>query len=144
MNKQLILMSALFLGFGFGPLSAIDGPPNDPKFTPIEEQQFYNKLKDGIEKTGKKVIELEKKVTSENKNFEGELKDEFTKEVDTLEAKNVLYKNFEHTPSIKDPEIREELLEVFDKQTLNEKDMTELKDVVDKEKAKWPAEEKTH
>jgi len=140
MRKILLLIGLFALGLNLTSLVAEEGPPEDAKFTPSEEQQYYYKLKDEIEKTGKGVVELQKKVTVEMKDFEGDLKDEFTEKVNTLEAKQVLYKNFEHTPSIKDPEIREELMEVFEKPVIKQKDLQDLKESVDSEKAKWPAE----
>ncbi len=153
MNKRLLIASMLILGLGAlnaanevpaSPQSpaapqvpaAPEAPSSTSSFTQADEQKFYQQLQDEMTKTSNRVEELEKKVTAENKDFEGELKDEFTSKVDTLAAKQTLYKNFENTPSIQDPKVREELLKTFKKEVLTDKDLEELQQTVDQEKAK--------
>ncbi len=142
MNKLLLLMTILILSLGLGPLIATEGPPENPTFTQTEEQAFYTQLRAEIDKTEKSIVPLIKEVTDKNKNFEGDLKKEFNEEIGTLAAKETLFQNFENTPSIKDPDIRKKLLELFQKPVWEPKDMEEIKAFVEAEKAKWPAEQK--
>ncbi len=137
MNKRIFSAIVLALSACLGSLLALDGAPAATQSAAaFDEQQFYSQLQGEIKKTSDRLAELEKKVTAENKNFDGELKDEFNAKVNTLGAKQVLYKNFENTPSITSAVVRASLLKTFQKEVINDKDLEELQQVVNEEKAK--------
>lgn len=101
-----------------------------------QEAEFDQQLKEEISKQKEDILRLEKQVTQQNKNFEGDLKDEFVGKMNSLEVKQILYKKFQGSSSIKNPAIRAKLLELFKKPIVAEKDIKDLQTFIDQQKAK--------
>lgn len=144
MKKKLTFIATLALGLctslGQVQLYAAEKNPTAGATMTSKEadqaDQFDQQLRDEISKQGEDVLRLEKQVTEQNKDFEGDLKDEFVGKINSLEVKQILYKKFQGTASLKNPAIRAKLLELFQKPVVTEKDIKDLQTFIDQQKAK--------
>jgi len=101
-----------------------------------EEAQFDQQLKSELLKQGKNIYEIENQVIKGSKGFKGDLQKEFKTEMDSLQAKETLYKKFQHSPLLQSPDIRAKLLVIFQKPVITEQDIQDLQTLVDQQKSK--------
>lgn len=132
----MFITLALVLYTGQAKVHAAEKTAPATEWTSQQATQFNQQLKDEISKQHADIAELQKQVGKGNKNFEGDFKREFEEKVNSLAAKEILYKKFERATSLQFPAVRAKLLELFQKPIIKEKDLQDLQILVDQEKAK--------
>lgn len=105
-----------------------------PKMTEDQKGQFYDELRQGIEKSLKQFNQVKEKITKGNLNLNKQM--ELTNAATAVEVKYTLYKNFYNTSSIQSPKIRIMLKRLFNKDFITMEDLKELKQLVAEEKVK--------
>jgi hypothetical protein len=107
-----------------------------PSFSDIQRQAYRKELLREIDLQEKKVETL-KKQTSERKRTPSDAATaQFEYAVAILEVKKILFQNLIDSEVLQSPVVREKLLSIMKSQAINTSDLSELQNVINKEREK--------
>ena len=105
-------------------LPATTTATNSPAFSKADEEQFYSQLQAGLKKSQDRVGQLQRA----GSGMQNEMALESAQA--TYAIKQTMFTNFKGTPAIQFPEIRQQLLSLFQKDEVGAQDLVALQQAI--------------
>jgi len=102
--------------------------------TPEENQQFEDQIDAALIKEHLKIEKLQEKIDEQKKRLPPSVQLELTKAKLNLEVKSTLVKNYLRTSVLQSEKVRQELLRLLNKPSVNLDDLIALQKLVNQEK----------
>lgn len=143
--KYFLLLPVIFLSAA----TVITSPPTNtpaaataersnfyPALTPEQKESFENQMRALIKDQEKKVSDLKNKVMNRANMPSDASRMELQNAFIMLDVKKTIVNNFVNTPSEQSPVIRDFLLKLLKKDTIEVNDLAELQNLVQQERSK--------
>jgi len=107
-----------------------------PASTKTDNEQYMSLLKNELQKQQLRISTLTDQIQKKQVIFDDNLRNQLENAIIVLDVKNTLYSKFNNAPSLQSSVVRQQLLNIFQQESITAADLASLQNTVDQEKAK--------